>query len=225
MKRKSCLFSLIIFSVFLILTVPFIQASECNDGIDNDRDGLIDFSDDTGCLSSEDKYEDNSLDAEGWTIFTPSADTRIIYVSNSLGNDLNDGLSEATPKKTLSAGFNLLRDGRPDWLLLKRGDTWVGEYFSNWDKNGRSITEPMVVGAYGPLTADRPLILPGNRSFFTHNAGGSFYLNYLSVVSLHARGSGTNSVGGIGVGFDTIGPGTGLLIEDCMFDFFGAGIS
>src|SRR5262249_46152149 len=29
-----------------------------------------------------------NLDADGWTVFTPSADTRIIYVSSSTGNDL-----------------------------------------------------------------------------------------------------------------------------------------
>jgi len=30
-------------------------------------------------------------DARGWTVVDPSADTRTIYVSNSTGNDANDG--------------------------------------------------------------------------------------------------------------------------------------
>jgi hypothetical protein len=44
----------------------------------------------------------DALDANGWTVFTPSADTHKIYVSNSIGSDANDGLSESTPVKTLS---------------------------------------------------------------------------------------------------------------------------
>src|SRR6266705_2770789 len=53
------------------------------------------------------------LDANGWTVFTPSADTMAIYVSNSTGNDANNGLSATTPVKTIAKGYSLLRSGFP----------------------------------------------------------------------------------------------------------------
>src|SRR5690606_36580387 len=63
-----------------------------------------------------------TIGPDGWTILTPCADSRVVYVSSSQGNDAFDGLSEATPKRTIAAGYALLRDGYPDWLLLKSGD-------------------------------------------------------------------------------------------------------
>ena len=60
--------------------------------------------------------------SSGWTNLAPSSDSRIIYVSSVLGADTNSGLSEASPKRTLAAAVSLLRDGYPDWLLLRRGD-------------------------------------------------------------------------------------------------------
>src|SRR5215208_1350183 len=65
-----------------------------------------------------------SRDANGWTEVTPSSDTRTIYVSNSTGSNDNDGLSPDTAVQTVAKGASLLRDGMPDWLLLKRGDSW-----------------------------------------------------------------------------------------------------
>src|SRR4051794_32361494 len=41
------------------------------------------------------------------------------YVSNSQGNDANDGQSTDKPVKTLKQGVNLLRDGKGDSLLLR----------------------------------------------------------------------------------------------------------
>src|SRR5262245_25827992 len=70
-----------------------------------------------------------SVDAGGWTTFSPSHDTRIVYVSSSTGSDVNDGLSRNTPVKTIFRGVSLLRAGFPDWLLFKKGDTWTDESF------------------------------------------------------------------------------------------------
>jgi len=63
----------------------------------------------------------------GWTIFKPSTDTRIVYVSSSTGNDSWDGLApewngKNGPKKTVTAGKALIRKASSDWLLFKRGD-------------------------------------------------------------------------------------------------------
>src|SRR5258705_6452257 len=45
-----------------------------------------------------------TIDEGSWTTFTPSADTRVVYVSSSTGNDTNNGLSSTTYKLTISHG-------------------------------------------------------------------------------------------------------------------------
>ena len=79
-------------------------------------------------------------DEYGWTVLEPSADSRIVYVSSSEGDDNNDGLSEATPKETIAAGDALIRDGFPDHLLLKRGDVFENVTLGRC-KSGRSLSE------------------------------------------------------------------------------------
>ena len=65
---------------------------------------------------------DVTLSADGWTEITPSDDSLVVYVSSSLGDDANDGLSPEAPKRTIAQAKTLLRHQRPDWLLLRRGD-------------------------------------------------------------------------------------------------------
>src|SRR4030095_9575736 len=84
----------------------------------------------------------------GWTRLTPSSDSRLVYVSSSLGSDSNSGVSESAPKRPIAAGFALLRAGYPDWLQLRCGDVWY-ETFGTWNRSGRSQQEPMVVRSYG----------------------------------------------------------------------------
>ena len=61
-------------------------------------------------------------DANGWTVVSPTTTgdhpTQIIYVS-STGNDSADGLSTSTPVKSLSVAMGKVRNGFPDWVLLK----------------------------------------------------------------------------------------------------------
>lgn len=128
--------------------------TEANDGIDNDGDGLIDWQYDLGCTDKNDLTEGGlptgALE-NGWTIFEPTADIKIFYVSSSTGNDSNDGLSPiqngpSGPKRTLSAGLALLREGAGDWLLLRRGDSWDENVKV---KTGSSLTKPTLISAYG----------------------------------------------------------------------------
>jgi hypothetical protein len=116
----------------------------------------------------------------GWTLFTPSADTRAVYVSSSSGSDANNGLSNTTPKRTIAAGKALLRDGFPDWLLLRRGDAW-GESLGDWGLSGRSFTERMLVSSYGPGT-ERPLLRTGISNGFDALDGREN--NNLAIVGL-----------------------------------------
>ena len=153
---------------------------------------------------------------EGWTEFTPSVDTRIVYVSSSQGNDSNDGLSEASPKRTLSAGKGLMRSGFPDWLLLRKGDTW-NEGFGQWQAAGRSPSEPMLVSSYG--IGNRPQIRPGSGANGFSIFSGS--VHDLAVVDLHFRGDPGNLSGD---GFAWLSNNSNGLVEGCLFEYFGVGV-
>lgn len=107
-------------------------------------------------------------DQSGWSIITPSADSRLIYVSSSLGDDetadfyalrdINDiedpGLIK--PFKTIAAALGASRDGFPDWIILRRGDVWVVNIILEL-KMGRSVEERFVITSYGP-SSERPMI-------------------------------------------------------------------
>ena len=160
-----------------------------------------------------------------WTTFTPSADTRIVYVSSSEGNDSNNGLSTLTPKATIAAGYALLRHGYPDWLLLKRGDVWENQSLGHWRKSGRSATEMMVVNTYGDAIA-RPLLRTGTGNGFTRQGGNGSpaQINYVAVLGIdflaHTRIGSEGSTG-----FWWLGAGETVLVEDCRFSGFAGGMT
>src|SRR5450830_1516621 len=85
----------------------------------------------------------------GWTVFTASSDTQLVYVSSTAGNDSTGVIGDPThPYQTIAKGVSLLRNGYPDWLLLKKGDSWTE---SNYILvSGRSASEPMVISSYDP---------------------------------------------------------------------------
>jgi hypothetical protein len=157
---------------------------------------------------------------DGWTDITPSADTRTIFVSSSLGDDRNDGTSPNFPLRTLARGYEALRNGKPDHLLLRSGDVW-NETFPKWRLSGRSEQEPILVGKYGP--DDKPLILAGSGSGFRTAEN----VSHLTIVGLsffaHTRdpyntATFTGTAGGDGMAF--LGDVHDLLIEDVTVDQF-----
>ncbi|MHC5210634.1 MAG: hypothetical protein ACYTG2_07945 [Planctomycetota bacterium] len=157
--------------------------------------------------------------AEGWTEFSPSPDTRTIYVSSSTGDDANGGFSEDAAKRTIAAGKALLRHGFPDWLLLRRGDVWE-ESLGQWKMSGRSPTEPMLVATYGDDDT-RPLLRTGTRGgIWTHGGGRSPpTIDNLAIVGLHFHADdrdGTENSKGARM----LQPGAHVLFEDCMFEAF-----
>lgn len=162
------------------------EAGQCDDGIDNDGDGLVDWQYDLGCYNYADPTEGGHPSRyieDGWTVFEPSKDTRIIYVSSSEGRDSNDGRSPRTPKRTVKAAKALLRNGRPDWLLFKRGDVWKDETLGFWSKSGRAHAEPMVLAGYGDSRA-RPRFDASSVWWKAHQ-GGAREIRHLSIVGLH----------------------------------------
>jgi hypothetical protein len=154
--------------------------------------------------------------ASGWTTFTPSPDTRTVYVSSSTGNDSNTGLSQSSPKRTINAGKALVRNGFPDWLLLKRGDTFTDESFGVWSKSGRSESERMLIGTYGSAAA-RPLIRTGSGAGFQWNASGG-RLDNVAIVGLHLIPHTYTGSSSYPAGIAFIGPGSNFLVEDCIIE-------
>ena len=145
-----------------------------------------------------------------WTTFTPSADTRTIYVSSSTGSDSNSGLDAAHPVATLAKGYSLMRNGYPDWMLLKAGDTWSNQNFNSWKVSGRSTAAPMLVSSYG--TGARPIISESNS-----NNG----LNVYGATTSHVAFVGIHFVGqGAGMGIFLYTPGNDFLIENCVIEGF-----
>jgi len=130
-------------------------------------------------------------DQNGWTILTPSEDTRLMYVSSSEGDDdtafaynvleVDDVFdpSNVYAFKTIDAARKLTRDGYPDWILLKKGDEWIiDERLGTY--SGRSASEPMVITSYSKASDQRPLIKTKGVTGFKAMKNNRFY----SVVGL-----------------------------------------
>lgn len=117
------------------------------------------------------------LNANGWTVFTPTTGTGscgnsssnytgtcIVYVSSSTGNDstcaaqLPSVTSPAAGQAcaTINQGISLLRPGASaDWLLLKAGDTFVNQDFAG---SGTGNTPPGLCAQHG-ISSTQPLLI------------------------------------------------------------------
>ncbi|MEM7622989.1 MAG: right-handed parallel beta-helix repeat-containing protein [Planctomycetota bacterium] len=154
----------------------------------------------------------------GWTDLTPPSDAVVLYVATN-GTNSNDGLSEETPILTLAEGLRRLRDGYPDHLLLRRGDTF-NDSLGSWSKSGRSKTEKMVVGAYGDLSKPRPVINTGTSrplSMIKNDRRA-----HLAFVSLEFVPGTPYRHGGISL---TAGGVEDILFEDVKIAWYVNGIS
>ena len=163
--------------------------------------------------------------------YTPSADSRLIYVS-ATGNDGTgasttiaaqtdafDPQGAVLPYLTIAAAKLQTRAGYPDWILLKRGDTWTNETISI--QSGRSRTEPSIVTYYG-TSGDRPLLKLGIKTGL--NAGT---VNYVGVfgLELYAHTRDFNSPDYIssdsgGTGLRFLGGGDGITLDDIVVRYF-----
>lgn len=166
----------------------------------------------------------------GYTTVTAEGDSVVVYVAAN-GNDSNNGLSTSTPKATLAAAWALVRTGKPDQILLRRGDTW-NESFPRLRKSGRGATEPILIGAYGTAStghtnADpRPIVIAGsgynlNSALEMQQGSGVNRVDHLVIQSLDIRSSVANAAYGLWLYM----AGSNLTIEDCKFSGFGQGIS
>ncbi|MEX2218016.1 MAG: GC-type dockerin domain-anchored protein [Phycisphaerales bacterium] len=152
----------------------------------------------------------------GWSQFTPSPDSRIVYVSSSTGNDANNGLSQSSPKRTLSAAYSVLRHGYPDWMLLKSGDTWT-ESFPGWGKSGRSDNEMMRIGSYG--AGARPKLQTGTSNGI-YAFGGSPSIGHIAITDLHMVPHTYDGSNGVPSGIQMLANCSDILVENCYFERF-----
>ena len=120
--------------------------------------------------------EISGWDESGWSIITPSEDSRLIYVSSSSGDDETaefyaprdisdiDEPGLIKPFRTIEAAYLNTREGYPDWILLRRGDVW--EVHDRIQLNtGRSVTERSVITSYGS-SEQRPIIKSDTSEVF-----------------------------------------------------------
>ncbi len=157
-------------------------------------------------------------DGVGFTQLEPGPGSIVIYVSSSMGNDSWEGNTPERAVKTLARGAALIRDGRNDFLLLRRGDSWRGETLGRF-KSGQDSTRPLVIASYGESTK-RPRI-EVDRHFIDHDGHSR---NFVAVMGLQIVSSpkipGDSSYdGSSGGAFRYVGGGTDLLIEDCHIQY------
>ncbi|MEM9882166.1 MAG: right-handed parallel beta-helix repeat-containing protein [Planctomycetota bacterium] len=170
-------------------------------------------------------YDGLNLTADGFTKFTKSDDTRVIYVAED-GDNNNDGLSPERPMRTAYEAYKKLRNGKPDWLLFKAGDTFRGN-LGSVNKSGRSKDEPMLIGVYGE--GPRPIMESPRDTwaFKAFTAPG----DHLAIVGLHIVA--VNRIPdrpGFNPNMDTavwrqggitfLGDTKDFLIEDCILEYF-----
>lgn len=123
------------------------------------------------------------------------------YVSASTGDDSNDGLSEATPWKTLNK-VKVSTFAPGDVIRLKSGDTWNEQLMLNGSVNGVGEDgNPITVTSYG--SGNKPLITAGG------NVISGFNLSNWTIHGLAAKLIATSTLSwdnistGINLEYDT----------------------
>jgi hypothetical protein len=192
------------------------------------------------CSDGASRVTDPSQVDSGWTEFSPVPGALTIHVS-SAGDDAWPG-TVAQPKRTLAAGFAALRDGEPDWLLLRRGDVFTLTGAFTWSKTGPSDDDLggwMRLGAYGSEDDPRPILDSGDQPGLVVSPGvqSSKQIRNLAITDIHLRASTrlndpasamTAPVGiqVVATQFQAPGPSIArLLIENVMIQGYGLGFN
>lgn len=186
-------------------------------------------------------------DSDGWSIIKPDIETKIVYVSSTEGDDnlgqVYNGLgmddpfnpSNISAFKTIEKAYEHVRDGKPDWILLKKGDRFELEQ-TLWLKTGKSQTAHIVLGAYGNKNSKRPIIdsnsnnaIQGlrNRSYNTI-LGIEFYSRTHDPSSPYFKGwdiKGSTAFTNLASNVNGNWYVRGLHFENNRFNFYSTGIT
>lgn len=158
--------------------------------------------------------EAQTYNSAGWTILQPAEDTRFVFVSSSEGDDRNSGRSPAQAVRTIARAKEAMRDGKPDWMLFKRGDVW-NESFGTWHLSGRSETHRVVIASYGE-SDERPKIVVTDESIIASPYQQE--VSHVAIVGLHMEAHRPGASASRGIRW--LSTGRDLLIEDCLIDGF-----
>lgn len=160
---------------------------------------------------------------QGGNHMDPTYDLRLsdegtaYYISSSLGNDQNDGLSESTPWKSFAHIENIdLKPG--DRVLLRRGDVWHERLTVRG--NGRKDAW-IFVGSYGDTADPKPEISLQNKrddiallaTDISVGAQNGFGLNYIWIDNLHI----SHTLLGIYFRYDSSVGNKGVRVTNCAF--------
>lgn len=139
------------------------------------------------------------------------------YISSSLGDDLNDGLSEDTPWQSFENLYEIdLEAG--DRVLLRRGDVW----HERLTVRGSGSEDAWIfVGAYGDVADAKPEISLENKKddiailATDISVGGKngFGLNYIWIDNIKV----SNSLLGIYFRYDSSTDNEGIRVTNCSF--------
>ncbi|MCK5601202.1 hypothetical protein KAR91_05015 [Candidatus Pacearchaeota archaeon] len=169
------------------------------------------------------------LTNDGWTDLQAlvQSDSRIVYVSTSgddstglyyspndsvIGDNPFNPTGAIAPYATFIKAYSKLRDGYPDIVLFKRGDTWSASSFMKLDKSGRSQTERMIVGAYG-ATGNRPKF---NNTYVAFTVRSS----YIILTDLELEHVDRNPLESDYNGIEWEGSSSHTLIEGIYIHYF-----
>ena len=196
------------------------------------------------------KYNFLPQDGEGYSILTPSADSRLIYVDPTGGNDgtASSYLLSNLPNvnawqapgavdayQSVEVAVGQMRQDYPDYLLLKSGEVFTT---SNYVRiySGRSLSERAVVTSYD--TGARPSINPTGdfEALRIWNYGNFIAIKSVAVLPTfrdpnHVDFAGWgNTLGGDNNGIQVWTSSShpvkqGILIEDFHTKYCGSAIS
>ena len=163
------------------------------------------------------------ITSQGGSHMDPTYDLRLsdegtaYYVSSSLGDDQNDGLSESTPWKSFDRIENMDL-GPGDRILLRRGDVWHERLTVRG--NGRKDAW-IFVGSYGDTADPKPEISLQNKkddiallaSDISVGGQNGFGLNYIWIDGLHI----SHTLLGIYFRYDSSVDNKGIRVTNCSF--------
>ncbi|WP_417550266.1 hypothetical protein [Methylophaga sp.] len=216
--------------------------------IENGQDKIdsVNTSECTANAPWENAIQTYPKDSEGWSIIKPDIETKIVYVSSTEGDDstgqtynglgMDDPFNPGTVKayKTIEKAYEQIRDGKPDWILLKKGDTFELEK-TIWLKTGKSQNAHIVFGAYGPQNGKRPII--DSKSNNTMQGLGNRGYNTILGIEFYASTNDPKSPNFLGwsnkgrTAFTNLASGKsgkeflrGQHIENNRFNYYSGGI-
>ncbi len=187
-----------------------VDKTECNDGLDNDGDGYIDYAFDLGCYGPSDISEHSSdrSTENGWTTFDKPPSTLIYYISTD-GNDENTGLSPLDPFATFEQARKLLLRKKRGWVLFKRGD--IFDFLVDLTNiHGESKANPILISSYGH-SLERPIF---NNKISAIKSSSNIY-----IIGLHTKVTKPSASNSHFSGVRFVGSHMNISLEDNRVDY------